>query len=123
MIKRNYKKEYKKRSKWFIKYNKERREIITKFIQSIKEAFPCADCNVYLSHYKMQFDHVKKKKFCIGSKGTASTSISTLLDEMAKCDIVCANCHSARTYFRNKGISSRGLGYGPVTTKTRVRIP
>lgn len=60
---------------------------------------PCADCGVRFPSYVMQFDHrdASRKSYTvtrmIGRAGRAK-----ILEEAAKCDIVCANCHRDRTY-------------------------
>ena len=60
---------------------------------------PCSDCGVQYPYYVMQFDHVRgEKKFNIGQGW--NNSIQALTEEIAKCDIVCANCHAERTYQR-----------------------
>lgn len=72
-----------------------------RWIRSIKEKTPCSDCGCYYPFWIMQFDHVRgEKKFqmsdiwaWIGKKG--------ILEEMEKCELVCANCHAHRTYIRN----------------------
>ena len=62
---------------------------------------PCADCGVRFPSYVMQFDHrdSSDKRYTvtrmIGRAGRAK-----ILEEAAKCDIVCANCHRDRTYLR-----------------------
>lgn len=52
----------------------------------------------------MEFDHVKAPpKKGNGKKKRVSInamSFADMLVELDKCDIVCANCHSARTHFR-----------------------
>jgi hypothetical protein len=64
-------------------------------------AVPCADCRLRFPPCAMDFDHrdpsTKSSGVTrlIGRAGTAR-----LLAEAAKCDIVCANCHRARTYNR-----------------------
>jgi len=61
---------------------------------------PCADCGVKFAPCAMDFDHTRsEKKFTIGSGGTMS--LKKLKEEIAKCDVVCANCHRVRTVVRN----------------------
>lgn len=63
---------------------------------------PCMDCGVAYPYYVMQFDHVVgDKKFNIGLIGPTSKR-STLLEEIAKCQVVCANCHAMRTHARKE---------------------
>lgn len=58
---------------------------------------PCADCNSTYPPYVMDFDHVRGvKEFTIGQH--TNTSPAVLLHEIAKCDVVCANCHRERTH-------------------------
>jgi hypothetical protein len=61
---------------------------------------PCADCGRRFPPCVMQFDHrdPATKKFMISR--SRARAHATLLAEVAKCDIVCTNCHRARTYER-----------------------
>lgn len=65
----------------------------------------------------MQFDHLGDKLFTISNAG--ATSVERLLAEIAKCEVVCANCHAERTYqrtqCRGKDSNLRLTGYEPVT--------
>lgn len=62
---------------------------------------PCLDCGGSFAPCAMDFDHrdPSGKRAAvtrmIGRAGTAR-----ILDEVAKCDIVCANCHRLRTFAR-----------------------
>ncbi len=61
---------------------------------------PCADCGVQYPYYVMQFDHVRgHKEFNIGPIGP-TVGRDRLLAEIAKCEVVCANCHAERTHSR-----------------------
>lgn len=60
---------------------------------------PCMDCRQSYPHYVMDFDHRGDKKFSIGKRGS-KISLRALLLEIAKCDVVCSNCHRERTYRR-----------------------
>lgn len=62
------------------------------------KSVPCADCGIQYPTYVMQFDHLKpeEKSFSIG--GRYSQRMDALLAEIAKCDVVCANCHMERTH-------------------------
>lgn len=73
------------------------------------KALPCKDCGVQYPSYVMQFDHVRGvKKLNIGSATRDCSSVDKLLAEIAKCEVVCANCHAARTYFRGQATMWRG---------------
>lgn len=67
------------------------------------KAKPCADCEIEYPFYVMDLDHVRGKKLvAVGHIGPCS--IEKLLAEIAKCDVVCSNCHRERT-FRRKLLS------------------
>lgn len=60
---------------------------------------PCADCGGSFSPVAMQFDHVRGKKlFNLSQFG--GRSFDKIYEEIEKCEIVCANCHSVRTHKR-----------------------
>jgi hypothetical protein len=64
---------------------------------------PCKDCGQKFDPVCMQFDHVPSRGTKLGSVGLFVTkSENELLAEIAKCDIVCANCHALRTKHRGK---------------------
>lgn len=61
---------------------------------------PCADCGISYPYYVMQFDHIgDDKAFNIGIVGPRA-SRERLLAEIAKCVVVCANCHAERSHQR-----------------------
>jgi hypothetical protein len=69
---------------------------------------PCQDCNGRFPAAAMDFDHRDprtKRSSVTRMIGRAGTR--TLLDEVAKCDIVCANCHRMRTFQRRYAGSAR----------------
>jgi len=63
------------------------------------KALPCADCDVAYPYYVMQFDHLGDKQFGIG-QSVGQVSQGRLRAEIAKCEVVCANCHAERTHQR-----------------------
>ena len=82
--------------------NRSRRRELRKYVNSLKNR-PCVDCGNSYSTYVMDFDHRKgyRKKGNIGTLVNQSNlSKENILDEINKCDLVCANCHRIRTYKR-----------------------
>ena len=70
------------------------------FIRSFKQ-YPCSDCGVQYQFGVMEFDHCRgKKSFNLSSPGRRSKIV--ILEELKKCDLVCANCHRMRTMKRSK---------------------
>lgn len=59
---------------------------------------PCADCGE-TDPIVLEFDHMGHKRFNI-AKGLRDRNWDSVLDEIAKCDVVCANCHRRRTAHR-----------------------
>ena len=58
---------------------------------------PCADCGQRFPYFVMDFDHRNgNKAFAIGRRD--NRRLEKLKQEIAKCDVVCANCHRMRTY-------------------------
>ena len=72
---------------------------IVNFINSQK-AKPCADCKITYPPYVMDFDHIKNKQLNIAECSRKGWSQSRILLEIAKCELVCANCHRIRTHTR-----------------------
>ena len=65
---------------------------------------PCIDCHVLFPPECMDFDHVRGEKLFNISIGVGTRKgIKTILAEIAKCEVVCANCHRIRTQRRRVG--------------------
>ncbi len=66
---------------------------------------PCMDCGNVFHFSAMDFDHraPKEKRFSIGAWGRPQSAIHKVRAEIAKCDVVCANCHRIRTYKSRNG--------------------
>ena len=75
------------------------------FVNKLKEESPCKDCSKFYPSYVMDFDHVLDKLYGIANIVRAK-SRKTLLEEIAKCEIVCSNCHRIRTHNRIYGTIS-----------------
>lgn len=66
-----------------------------KRIEDLKTG-PCVDCGNTFPPECMDFDHVRgRKDKNVGSMFTYS--IQKIQQEVAKCELVCANCHRIRT--------------------------
>jgi hypothetical protein len=64
---------------------------------------PCTDCGVSYPPYVMQWDHIGTDKVANVSKLMITKGWQTVLAEVAKCELVCANCHMERTHLRQTG--------------------
>jgi len=91
-------KTYRRNYQWISKAASERRAKLN----LLKMDRPCYDCGNIFPPECMQWDHIpgKEKLFQI-SKGI-SYPLEKVIDEIAKCQLVCANCHLCRTVARNR---------------------
>jgi hypothetical protein len=65
------------------------------FLIAYFSSHPCIDCGE-ADPIVLEFDHRGDKSFNI-AKGLRDRSWDDLVSEIAKCDVVCANCHRRRT--------------------------
>ena len=81
---------------------KERRKVLNTWISTYKELHPCKDCGLRYKHYQMDFDHLRDKKWNISRIVKHTGGLEPIKAEIAKCDLVCANCHRERTHQRQR---------------------
>ena len=69
-----------------------------KAMVNVLKVQPCTDCGVQYPGYVMDFDHrdPAAKSFTISTNLRKPWAV--VLEEIAKCDLVCANCHRERTH-------------------------
>lgn len=69
---------------------------------SLKEGKPCTDCGGMFPTYVLHWDHVPGRGQKLFNIGAGDYSLATVQTEIAKCDLVCANCHAVRTWNRRR---------------------
>jgi hypothetical protein len=86
----------------YLERSRRQRDALRCEVRALKESTSCADCGQRHPHYLMEFDHVPERgpKLWTISTAIGSASRAVVLAEIAKCDIVCSLCHSARTWYR-----------------------
>jgi hypothetical protein len=80
------------------RYQKAKRQKVYDF-----KNVPCRDCGIAYPSYVMDFDHRPEeiKLFTVGDSAR-KYGWATVLAEIAKCDVVCSNCHRERTHQRRR---------------------
>lgn len=84
---------------------------------------PCADCGGQFKPHQMDFDHrdPSTKSFNVMTGRAMLMSTKRILEEVAKCDIVCANCHQMRTQAIRAWQPIRHLGTSRYLARARQR--
>jgi hypothetical protein len=86
-----------------------RRRPAWEFIKSYKDGKPCLDCKIEWPYYVLEFDHREPENKSYTISNMASThwrekDWPEISEEIAKCDLVCRNCHVIRSHGRgNRG--------------------
>jgi hypothetical protein len=99
------------RTLWLIEYFKEH---------------PCVDCGE-ADPVVLDFDHVRGEKLFDVGPAVYSRNWASILEEIGKCEVVCANCHRRRTARRRGSFRSilselpragleRAAGFEPVSS-------
>jgi hypothetical protein len=98
---REYQRNYQKNNRKILyAKQRERHSRQKEFIRKLKDV-PCADCGLRYPHYVMDFDHITgEKKYNLSRLMKVTASWKTIKEEVAKCEIVCSNCHRIRSWKR-----------------------
>jgi hypothetical protein len=82
---------------------KRRGQALSAWYTNLKR-FPCSDCKNSFHPFVMDFDHIKGEKLKPVSQLVMQlASKRAILAEIAKCELVCSNCHRIRTLKRRIG--------------------
>ena len=84
-----------------LKSVRQRRSVIRSYINLYKQERGCMDCKEMYPYWMLEFDHLSDKKFNISGYRKKTNSLETIKAEIAKCEVVCSNCHRIRTFARN----------------------
>lgn len=72
------------------------------YILDYKLQHPCLDCGE-TNPIVLEFDHISDNKVdSVVQLALKPCSLNTLIKEIKKCEVVCANCHRIRTHNRRK---------------------
>lgn len=76
------------------------------FANAIKMERGCADCGYSAHPAALEFDHLPgtQKRYKVSALMLSSRAV--LMAEIAKCEVVCANCHAIRTRSREEKLRS-----------------
>ena len=82
--------------------NRKTKARLWQWYRELKDNKPCADCGNLYRWYQMQWDHLPEysKRENIGALLNQTWSKTVVLEEIEKCELVCALCHCERTYQR-----------------------
>jgi hypothetical protein len=72
-------------------------KVIRKF-----KANPCAICGNQYEHYNMQADHINHETKLYPICSLKRCKLQTLLDELEKCQVLCALCHRRKSILEQK---------------------
>jgi hypothetical protein len=73
---------------------------LAQYLRDLKTKTPCVDCGINYPYYVMDFDHVRGQKHANVMELVSTLSKKRIDQEIAKCEIVCSNCHRIRTHMR-----------------------
>ena len=69
--------------------------------RALEDGQPCSDCRGVFHHSAMEWDHLPGfVKLSDVATLVQKRNRRRVLEELATCDLVCANCHAVRTYER-----------------------
>ena len=76
-----------------------RQRTTLEFLRDLRRV-PCMDCGRRFLPHQMDFDHREPtlKSFQVTDSRAMLAARDRLMQEVAKCDVVCATCHAIRTY-------------------------
>ena len=106
---------YLKNKETYVNASRDRRNRLREDIAKLKQQ-PCADCGAIWPPVAMDFDHVVDDKIACVATLVHKGSRNKVMEELKKCEVVCACCHRLRTHKRDKN----GYGSGSLLSEYDV---
>lgn len=92
-----------------VEQKRERHAEFIEWYMALKADRSCADCGQSFHPAAMQWDHLPgAEKLASVADLCRKNSRKRVLEEIAKCELVCANCHAVRTFQRQRGVAQPG---------------
>lgn len=96
------------------KITKELRQIVLNYLQN--GCVDCGETNIIV----LEFDHVRGQKIkAVTALMRNAVSEKTLISEIEKCEVRCANCHRIKTEERNPGWRTQLRVYPAASTRLK----
>lgn len=111
---------YYERNRELYRIKNDRKRAVLRDVVIRAKDVPCMDCGQRFPYYVMDFDHRGDKEVLVG-RLVDSLSLRRLLAEIAKCDVVCSNCHRIRTHVRRGSVPPQ-RGSGPAVAESRGQL-
>lgn len=108
------------------RYNRRRhrrdRQSGTDSVAELKLKLGCTDCGYKGHAAALDFDHLPGFKKLTEVSALLKGPRSVLLAEIAKCEVVCANCHRIRTWRRNQERQPAPRAAGPAKRAEQLTL-
>lgn len=105
-------------------FDKKRRKDLSEWLEELKTGLQCMKCG--FSHpAALDFHHrdPKDKLYEVSVMPLRSIGKKKILAEIAKCDVMCANCHRIHHYNERKGNEAQLVEQPPVERKGAGSTP
>ncbi len=81
-------------------YRRGKQRDMRKWVVSLKKIGKCSNCGIK-DHRVLDYHHKFGKSYNIADGANRCYSKEDILNEISKCELVCANCHRMRTHKRH----------------------
>lgn len=100
-VRSRHRKHYRNNKEAYYLAVKKYRQKLAEWFEKLKGSGPCIDCEMSYPPYVLDYDHVRGRKIlAVSEMLTRGFSKARILEEIAKCELVCSNCHRIRTHKR-----------------------
>jgi hypothetical protein len=89
-------------------YNKEKLEKKRQFVNEYKLSRGCKQCGYKEHPVALELNHIDPLSKAMNiARSLGGCSMARLEKELAKCEVLCANCHQIHTYENNHHLTRR----------------